>query len=135
MTMDKKYALVASAIKKSGRIALCIHQFPDGDAIGSMIGLALVLKKMGKEPMLFCPGELPHRYRFLPLYGEIKSSTSGPEKFDLAIAIDCASSAQLAQLYPQIFKEAKLTIEIDHHVFRQTFADIALIERKAAAVG
>lgn len=133
--MDKNYDKIARAIKKAKRIALCIHQFPDGDAIGSMIALALVLKKLKKKFFLFCPSELPRRYEFLPFYGQIKKSSSEAVDFDLAIAIDCASRAQLAGLYEEIFKNTPLTIEIDHHIFREVFADIALVEKNAAAVG
>jgi len=129
------YIKVAQAIKKAKKIALCIHMFPDGDAIGSMIALALALKHLRKRFYLYSPSELPHRYNFLPLYKHIKTSSKGREEFDLAIAIDCASHVQLGGFYKKIFGKAKQTVEIDHHVFREVFAGISLVDENAAAVG
>jgi phosphoesterase RecJ-like protein len=131
----KSYIKVAQAIKKAKKIALCIHMFPDGDAIGSMIALALALKGLRKKIYLFSPSELPHRYKFLPFYDQIKTSSKGSGGFDLAIAIDCASQVQLGEFYKKVFGKAKQTVEIDHHVFREVFADISLVDDKAAAVG
>ncbi|MFH0877937.1 MAG: DHH family phosphoesterase [Candidatus Omnitrophota bacterium] len=129
------YQKVARCIRRARRVALCIHMFPDGDAIGSMVALALCLKKMGKRVVLFSPSELPRRYRFLPLYANIRQSASGAGVFDLAIALDCASKVQLDDLYLCVFQKALTTIEIDHHSFRKKFAQVSLIDDKAAAVG
>lgn len=126
---------MASAVKTAKRIALCIHIFPDGDAIGSVSALALALKKLGKSVSLFCPSKLPHRYAFLAMSGLIRKAPVKDTAFDLAIAVDCASSVQLAGLYQSVFQRSKRTIEIDHHTFRQPFADIALVDKDAAAVG
>lgn len=129
------YARVIAAIKAAKNIALCIHIFPDGDAIGSMTALALALKKLGKRVSLFCPSKLPHRYSFLAMSGLVRDKPVKGASFDLAIAVDCASSVQLSGLYKTVFQKAKRTVEIDHHTFRQSFADIALVDQNAAAVG
>ena len=129
------YKRVALAINKAKKIALCIHMFPDGDAIGSMLALALALKALKKKFYLFSPSELPHRYNFLPLYGQIKTDIGPNINFDLAIAIDCASHTQLGEFHDKVFKKSEKTIEIDHHAFREAFADISLVDDDAAAVG
>ena len=129
------YRRVAEAIKRAQRIALCVHMFPDGDAIGSMVALALCLKKLKKQICLFSPGALPKRYRFLPLYDKIRLKASLNESFDLSIAIDCASKLQLGDLYQSVFKKSPTTIDIDHHTSRKKFAQVSLVDKEAAAVG
>lgn len=129
------YKKVAQEIKKAKRIALCVHMFPDGDAIGSMIALALSLQRLKKNFTLFSPSELPGRFSFLPMHDRIRLKTVPGESFDLAVAIDCASKVQLGDLYRSVFKKAHQTIEIDHHTFRRSFAAISLVDKDASSVG
>jgi len=125
----------AQILKRAQRIALCVHMFPDGDALGSMAALALVCRKMGKSVSLFSPDAPPQRYAFLPFYGAIRTAAPRRASFDAAVAVDCASHAQLGPLYEAVFRRAKTTVVIDHHRFRRSFADTALIVEEAAAVG
>ena len=129
------YKQVVKEIKKAKRIALCIHMFPDGDAIGSMVALALCLKKLKKQVWLFSPSPLPRRYSFLSEFDRIKLRAPEGVDFDLAIAVDCASKSQLGDFYPKVFKKSAVTIEIDHHTFRKRFARVSLLEKEASAVG
>jgi len=114
---------------------MCVHMFPDGDALGSMVALALACRRLGKHVTLFSPSELPHRYHFLPLYRRIRTAAPRRGSFDVAVAIDCASHAQLGSLYGAVFSKAKTTLVIDHHLFRRPFTDWKLIVEEAAAVG
>jgi len=129
------YKRTAGILKKAKRIALCVHMFPDGDALGSMVALALACRRLGKSVTLFSPGELPHRYRFLPLYRQIRTMAPRRGSFDVAVAIDCASHAQLGVMYEAVFRTAGTTVVIDHHLFRRSFTDVKLIVEEAAAVG
>ncbi len=126
---------VAKILKRAKRVALCVHMFPDGDALGSMVALALACRRMGKSVTLFSPGDLPRRYGFLPLYGSIRTCAPQRGAFDVAVAIDCASHTQLGPMYEAVFRKAKTTVVIDHHLFRRSFTDAALIAEEAAAVG
>ncbi|MFH1691038.1 MAG: bifunctional oligoribonuclease/PAP phosphatase NrnA [Candidatus Omnitrophota bacterium] len=129
------YKKVADELKRAKHIALCVHKFPDGDAIGSMVALALALKKIKKNVYLFSPSTVPLRYNFLPLFKSIKVSNRGQKHFDLAVAIDCASVVQLGDMFKNVFNRSLKTIEIDHHAFRKSFAHISFIDKEAAAVG
>jgi len=126
---------VVHAIRKAKRIAVCVHMFPDGDALGSMAGLALALKSLHKDVTLFSPSVLPARYHFLPGYSSIRLKLTDNTPFDLAIALDCASWVQLGKFYEDVFLRAGQAVEIDHHAFRKPFADLKIIDTKAAAVG
>jgi phosphoesterase RecJ-like protein len=130
-----QYRDVLRAIRRAKRIAVCVHMFPDGDALGSMTGLALALKRLKKDVTLFSPSALPARYRFLPHYSSIRLKPANSSPFDLAIALDCASWVQLGKFHEDVFLKAKQAVEIDHHTFRKSFADLKIIDKKAAAVG
>lgn len=129
------YQKVADELRRAKRIALCVHKFPDGDAIGSMVALALALKKIKKSVYLFSPSPMPLRYSFLPLFNSVKVSNQGQKHFDLAVAIDCASVIQLGDMFENVFNRSLKTVEIDHHAFRKSFAGISFIDKEAAAVG
>ncbi len=133
--IKKPYWRAAEALKRAKNIALCVHMYPDGDALGSMTALSLCLEKLKKRVTLFSPTELPHRYGFLPHYHRIRLKPARNEAFDLAVAIDCASYRQMGDLYESVFLRSAQTLEIDHHVFRKSFTDISLIDDHAAAVG
>lgn len=129
------YENVVKAIRKADRIAICVHMFPDGDAMGSMAGLAIALRHLNKKVTLFSPSPPPRRYQFLPFYRQIRQDYPGRNPFDLAIAVDCASYTQLGVFHEKVFQKARQTVEIDHHTFRKPFAGLPLIDDKAAAVG
>jgi phosphoesterase RecJ-like protein len=133
--VKKNISSVIREINRAASVAICVHMFPDGDAIGSMVALALALRSKGKRVALFSPNKPPKRYEFLSLYPKIHIGNKNGVRYDLAIAVDCASPEQLGALYGGLFKTARKTLEIDHHGFRKTFADLSFLDHEAAAVG
>ena len=64
---------ILEEINKAQTIAILTHENPDGDAIGSALGLYNALKQMGKNPDVIIP-EYPRIFEFLPGIGEIKKN-------------------------------------------------------------
>ena len=124
--------LATGLIKKSRRIILACHFNPDGDAIGSMLGLGLSLSKLGKNVTMLCSDRVPERYISLPGSYRIKRQYSGIA--DLAISVDCGGLNQLAKI-EEAFNRSKRIIEIDHHAYRTRFGDIQLIDEDTCSVG
>jgi len=122
----------AVAIKKANHIAISGHINPDGDSIGSMLALGLGLRRLGKRVYMVSHDGVPERYRRLPGAGRIIKNLQAP--IDLAIAVDCGSKEMLGKTF-FLFKGAADILEIDHHDFRRPFGNIAIVDRKAAAVG
>ena len=61
---------VADALRSNDRFLLVTHENPDGDALGSLLGMHKVLTQMGKDSIMFMAAKefpLPIEYRFLPL--------------------------------------------------------------------
>lgn len=119
-------------IRAARRIILACHINPDGDALGSMLGLGLGLSKLKKSVAMLCPDKIPSRYDSLPGISRVRQSWRATA--DLAISVDCASIIQLSKL-DTVFQKSKRIVEIDHHVYRTRFGDIQLVDQHACSVG
>jgi len=81
---------IIKKIKDSDRILITSHENPDGDAIGSMLGLGLGLERIGKDIVLYNKDGVPGFLQFLPGSGKVLTSLSKVEgSFDISIAVDC----------------------------------------------
>lgn len=116
MTLDE----ILKEIKKAEKIVILTHESPDGDAVGSSLAMKLMLEELGKKSDVVIP-EYSRMFNFLPSANEIKAD-SEIQKYDLAIAIDCATLKRLAQ--NQYFENAKKTIVIDHHGSNNMYGDL-----------
>ncbi|MFA5271652.1 MAG: DHH family phosphoesterase [Candidatus Omnitrophota bacterium] len=129
----KNLKAAAKSIKEAKTIAISSHINPDGDSIGSLLSLGLGLESIGKRVFMLSEDGVPKKYRKLYGAGRIKRTTN--KKCDLAIAVDCGTKELLGGNFEKIFKQAKKTLEIDHHEFRMPFGNVSLIDTNAAAVG
>ncbi|MDD3374260.1 MAG: DHH family phosphoesterase [Candidatus Omnitrophica bacterium] len=129
---QKNLKATVKLIRKSQRIILACHMNPDGDAIGSMMGLGLGLAKISKKVIFLCPDAIPARYEALPGVKQVRSQCK--DVGDLAITLDCASITQLPRI-DRILEKSRYIVEIDHHIYRNQFGDIQLISENASSVG
>ena len=120
MTLDN----ILEEIKKAETIVILTHDLPDGDAVGSSLALMFALKSIGKNPDVIIP-EYSNCFKFLPGTSEIKTE-SDIEKYDLAIALDCADGKILCG-YDKYFEKAKTKIVIDHHGSNKMYGDINFV--------
>jgi phosphoesterase RecJ-like protein len=122
---------VKKALTGSHKVFLTTHVRPDGDALGALIALAFILRKLGKEVIVAIgeKSEVPSHYSFLPGVNEIEWAASCSwENFDLAVALDAASAFRLGT-YQSFFEEAPiLTVNIDHHVSNDSYARINWVD-------
>lgn len=119
---------ILEEINKAQTIAILTHENPDGDAIGSALGLYNALKQMGKTPDVIIP-EYPRIFEFLSGTSEIKKE-SNVEKYDLAISVDCAT-VKMLNGFAKYFEDAKFKISIDHHGTNTMYADINFVNPDA----
>ena len=79
----------AAALKAAQRIVITAHVNPDGDAIGSCLGLMHVLKALGKEVQVFIDDDIPAAFSVLPGYELIGKPAEGQNiPADLLVAVD-----------------------------------------------
>jgi phosphoesterase RecJ-like protein len=118
-------------IQKSSSIYLGAHIRPDGDAIGSVLGLALALEAEGHRVARLCAYPVQESYRFLSGVELFRSSppdwTAG-----LGIVIDCDGISRLGELEP-VFSALPHLIDIDHHSGNNAFGEVRLVDPTAAA--
>lgn len=120
------------ALTESNKYALLIHTSPDGDAIGSSLALAHTLVSLGKKVDLLCQDTMPDSYEFLGGIKLFKRSLQPEDWYDVAVMIDCSDLERLGSL-ASITKCSGKTLNIDHHITNDYFADINFVDIKAAA--
>ena len=128
MTLDE----ILKDIQKSDSFMITAHDNPDGDAVGSCLAFATMLKEIGKERIDILFKEYPPIYQNLPNVDLIKSEAS-QDVYDMAIVLDCPDLKRVHKDYHQYFENAKVTVEIDHHLKNTMFADYDVVNPASPA--
>ena len=126
----------ATALAGARTIALACHVNPDGDALGSMLGLFHVLRAAGRDVVASFPSPFvvaPH-YRELPGLELLTAPGEFPCEPDVMVTFDCGSSGRLGDLEPAA-KAARELVVLDHHVSNTRFGTINVVDPGAAASG
>ncbi len=121
--MPNEIDQIKDLILASKKIIIASHVDPDGDSLGSMIALCLILKKLGLDAVMYSIDGVPNSYKFLPYASEIVSEVPR-EEFDLLITVD---SSDISRIGKKKIK-AKKIINIDHHPDNTNFGDINYVK-------
>ena len=125
---------IGAVLRASQRFAVLSHVRPDGDALGSQLGLALSLSKLGKTVMVRNEDGLLEKYSFLPGGEFLQTPLGEPQDFDVAIALDTAVENRLGTA-TELVRSAKIWINIDHHPSNPGYGDLVYIDSTAPATG
>jgi phosphoesterase RecJ-like protein len=126
--MDKKIKLISSEIQAANKILITSHKRPDGDAVGSVLGLGLALQEIGKEVQMVLVDGVPKNFQHLDGSDQICKRAS--DDFDISIILDCSDLKRVGINFEDDFIP---TINIDHHVTNQEFAQINIVDLTAPA--
>lgn len=114
-------------IRSTGSIALFTHTHPDGDALGSLFGLAGVLRSLGKNVLSFLEEPVSELYDFLPVNGTFCTDIEGLRTFIaradgdfVGIALDCGDAERLGKWKEEILQIEPLLV-VDHHIAHRDF--------------
>ena len=121
-----------AAIHASQTIVLACHVNPDGDALGSMLGLALALLPLGKTITCLSEDGVPAILAFLPGAERVRQTT-GEVAFDLALVVDSGDLPRVGKTIQPIIGRARRVVDIDHHVTSGAFGDIRVLDARAAS--
>ena len=135
MNQDKNNVLteIRKIIENAANIALFCHIRPDGDAIGSMLGLGWSLEEMGKKVQYVCPDELPVQGWLNPqTIGKNTRFVKAPEPYDCSVLLDVSTLSRAGYFFEQP-DIGQPDICIDHHVSNSGDAKINLIDPSAPA--
>ncbi len=125
---------IGSAIQKAQNILIITHKSPDGDTMGSGLGLYHSLKALGKNPVVSCIDPTPPDFAFMP---EIETFQRGVEhiNYDLFFIVDCGATHLTGQheAFPELFDGSREVINIDHHPTNTRYGKYNLVVTNAAA--
>jgi len=123
-------------VRQGNRFLLTSHSNPDGDAIGSELGLARLLRRMGKGAVVWNRDETPTIYRPLPgserVHNGAEPPAGFPDVFDSIIILECPSPDRTGL---EEHLTALPVINIDHHLGNQHYGAINWVDTAAPAVG
>jgi len=125
MDIDTARSLIAAA----NRILVFTHVAPDGDAIGSLLGLTWALKAAGKTAVPISEDGCPETFRFLPGVEEIQKKVA--ELGDLLIVLDCADQHRAGKYIDNLDRPPD--INIDHHATNPDFGRLNFVDVNATA--
>lgn len=123
---------VAGEIRSRDRFLLTAHEGPDGDALGSLLGMHHLLTQLGKDSVMFLAAKefpLPIEYRFLPLE-EVFHEAPADMADRTAIFLDCGNIDRMPVDF--LAAEDLFTINVDHHHDNTMFGDVNLVEVDAS---
>jgi bifunctional oligoribonuclease and PAP phosphatase NrnA len=122
---------VVELIEAKRRFAITSHIRPDGDGLGSSLGLYWLLRALGKDPEVIMRDPVPHAYRKLPGADAVRVTPAVAEPYDAVFVIECSDITRpgLAAL------DKQLVVNIDHHATTSLFGQINWIDSTASAVG
>lgn len=132
---DATAAEVAEVLGRPGeRFVVTAHHNPDGDAIGSVLGLTRALRAHGADVVIAHPDvpAVPGDLAFLPTAGEQfapRPPDDLPER--VLVTVDCASEKRMWA--DPVHERARLVVNIDHHQDNTRFGDLNLVEPEASS--
>lgn len=115
----------ASAIHDAQTILVVSHVSPDGDAIGSLLGMTTTLKALGKTIVGALDDEIPNYLAFIPQSDTIVQTVS--DEFDLMISVDASDEVRTGSVGDYGRNHSKTVINLDHHPTNTGFGDIHLV--------
>lgn len=122
---------VVELIENKNKFAITTHIKPDGDGVGSSLGLCWLLRSLGKNADVIVRGDVPQAYRSLPGADEIRDVKTIDGKYDAVFVIECSDIDR-----PGIGGlGSEFTVNIDHHSTSEHFGSINWIDPTASAVG
>jgi phosphoesterase RecJ-like protein len=123
---------VATEIRDNERFLLTAHEGPDGDALGSLLGMHHLLTQLGKDSVMFLTAKefpLPIEYRFLPLE-EVFHEPPADMSDRVVVFLDCGNIDRMPVDF--LTNGDNLRLNIDHHHDNTLFGDVNLVDVEAS---
>jgi bifunctional oligoribonuclease and PAP phosphatase NrnA len=119
---------IKERLEKAKNIVIASHVRPDGDAIGSLLGLGLALMDAGKSVQMVLTDGVPASFRHLEGSQLIVNKPSG--EHDTFITVDSAEFKRVGKVFENF---GQVDINIDHHKTNGNYANLNLIEADEVA--
>lgn len=126
--MDNIIDAVKDRLATAQSVLIASHVRPDGDAIGSLLGIGLALQKAGKQVQMVLADGVSSSFRYLEGADQIKTKIEG--NFDTFITVDCADFRRTGKPFVSL---GQPDVNIDHHITNENFGKLNLIEGEEVA--
>ena len=129
---EKEFSEMMALIDRHESVLVTGHIDPDGDCIGSMFALAMMLEEMGKKVMCYAPGEISELFLKLPGASTLTEREEASSfKHDLVIAVDSPNTARTENFARPCENED--VINVDHHPTNEMYGCVNIVDGAAAA--
>src|SRR5258707_3326446 len=122
---------VVELIENKGKFAITAHLRPDGDSLGSSLGLYWLLRALNKDVEVIMRDPVPHTYQKLPGANDVRVTPAADQSYDGIFVIECSDMARPGLLS----LEQQFVVNIDHHATTALFGKINWIDSTASACG
>jgi len=142
MTYNNGMEALKRALEDVDRVLISTHVNPDGDAVGSVLGLRGILESIGKKAEVVISDSITGKYQFLidkPVYKpdspELENLEEA-ERFQMVIFVDAAERERAGNVLDHLDKwisPGALEVNIDHHISNDVFGDIVIVDPARAS--
>src|SRR5437763_9189187 len=132
-TTPTDFDAVVEVLRSNERFLVVTHETPDGDALGSMLGAMLGLRRLGKDVLMHLAGDtpLPGEFGFLPL-DELRRDLPADLEARVLLAVDCANQRRIGP-GTEAIDRARYVVDVDHHHDNNRFGNANLIVADASS--
>jgi phosphoesterase RecJ-like protein len=127
-------AAVIELVRSAGSFLLLAHLYPDGDVLGSQLGLGLALRAAGRRVTLACRHPVPEPFHFLPGADQLQQWKEWSGEHGVAVTLDCPDPSRVGGLLDGRPPGARV-LNIDHHADNRRYGDVNWVQAGAAATG
>lgn len=120
---------IAEVFRTRDSFLIIGHLRPDGDCLGSCLGLYEILKNMGKKVRFYTDGPVPEFFRYLPGFENIETTLPAIGPDTVTACVDSADPGRISDTY----RPSGFVVNIDHHVSNTCFADLNWVDVEATA--
>ena len=126
---------IAEALRSRDDFIICGHVSPDGDCLGSQLGLAAALKGLGKRVTCLLAKDEPidERLGFLPGAAELVPAASFDGIARTFVAVDVPTRERIGEAAAALLEGCDLTVTVDHHAVDSTMTDLVYVDPDAAS--
>lgn len=140
--MNDGFTAFREALESVERVLITTHVNPDGDAVGSSLGLRAILEAAGKRAEVVMSDPVPVKYRFMmdrPVLSVDDPSLAGlpeGERFQMAVLLDASErkrAGRVLDMFDKWLVDDAIEVNIDHHVGNNEFSDINIVDPERAS--
>lgn len=131
--MNNTLAEIGDLLVRKDNILLTGHVSPDGDCIGSVLGLGLALESLNKNVFMVMQDTIPEMYQFLSGTEKLVAPGKLGQPPELVVFLDCTDFSRAGETWFQELAVHIPVINIDHHISNLCFGTYNLVDSSAAA--